>query len=520
MMEQCRNTWQTSKAYRFLLVAAAIYFVLRLGVQFAFLVLLPQYGDAAYEVPVDLQIYLDAARRLQERTNLYPQGPDQIEVYQYAPSYALLFTSALWLSPIVVAILHTVLHVVSYVLLYLSWDRIAARAQLEALRSRLAWSLPIWLLFSSFWTDLGYLNIYIVVALLATWLIENILEKNLGRSILWLSIILQIKPHWAFAAVVPLLMGHYRFFLKLVGSAAAIYGLVTAVTIGIVGPAYGIKQYQDYVGLLSNMRAYFPWRGPDARYLGYNHSIAQIVTFFLGVTPVALRLATAIKVILLIPLGWVSIKHWLRSTPTNGTGLPGTALQAERRIARTTRSPGLLQSSLTAGAPSRGGLSTRAPRCGCSAGGDLSLRPGNSSTPGQPAAPPLGMTGSTDHTTPMTGSLVFLDLVFAFYLGAFIWLDMVWELSLGVVVYAYLMATIERRWVHIVASGTFLTYALLDPLRLVSYGLSMTGLEIVDPGPYILTDPNIYVPTIMLSILVFYATLVLRLGSGQLQEQI
>jgi len=431
--------WRTSKAYRFLLVAAATYFMLRLGVQFAFLVLLPKYGDATYEVPVDLQIYLDAARRLQERADLYPQGPDRIEVFQYAPSYALLFVPALWLPPIVVAVLHTVLHVVAYVLLYTSWDRIAARMQLEALRSRLAWSLPIWLLFSSFWTDLGYLNIYIIVALLATWLIESILQENLGQSILWLSIILQVKPHWGFAAMLPLLMGQVRFFLTLVGSAAGIYGLVTAATIGVVGPSYGLKQYQDYVGLLSNMRAYFPWRGPDAGYLGYNHSIAQIATFCLGVTPAALRLATAIKVILLVPLGWVSIKYWLRSTSASGVGLQ----------ARHTRSLGAL------------------------------------------------------------------DLVFAFYLGAFIWLDMVWELSLGVVVYAYLMATVERRWVRIASSVAFLTYALLDPLRLVSYALSMTGLNIVDPGPYILTDPNIYVPTIMITILVFYGTLVVRLGSDQ-----
>lgn len=446
--------WQTSRAYRILLVTAGVYFVLRLGVQLAFLVLLPRYSDAAYEVPVDLQIYLDAARRLQGRENLYPQGPDRIEVFQYAPSYALLFTPALWLPPIVVAVLHTVLHVVAYVLLYYSWDRIAAHAQFHALRSRLAWSLPIWLLFSSFWTDLGYLNIYIVVALLATWLIENIVEENLGRSILWLSIILQVKPHWGFAAVVPLLMGRVCFFFKLVSSAAGIYGLVTAATIGIVGPAYGIKQYQDYIGFLSKMRAYFPWRGPDAGYLGYNHSIAQIVAFYLGVSPAALRLATAIKIALLIPLGWVSIKHLLHAMSANTVRLAqAPALHAGTSI------------------PVRG--QDRPPR-----------------------------------------SLKALDLAFAFYLGAFIWLDMVWELSLGVVVYAYLMATVERRWVRIAASGTFLTYALLDPLRLVSYALSMAGLDIVDPGPYILTDPNIYVPTIMFAILVFYGTLVVRLGSN------
>lgn len=462
-MERCRNVWQTSRAYRFLLAAAAIYFVLRLGVQFAFLFLLPRYSDAAYEVPVDLQIYVDAARRLQERGNLYPQGPDQIEVYQYGPSFALLFVPALWLPPTVVAVLHTVLHVIAYVLLYCSWDRIATRTQLDCLRGRLAWSLPIWLLFSSFWTDLGYLNIYIIVALLATWLIENILQENLGWSVLWLSIILQVKPHWAFAAAVPLLMGRYRFFGRLIGSAAGVYGLVAAITIGIVGPAYGIRQYQDYVDFLSNMRAYFPWRGPDAGYLGYNHSIAQIATFFLGATPAALYLATAVKVLLLVPLGLTSLE--------------------------------MLRKRATTRPASEGHQQT----CHCKARG-LGAKIS------KPASQIAG------HKWRFDRPCLALDLAFAFYLGAFIWLDMVWELSLGIVVYAYLMATVERRWVRIAASGTFLTYALLDPLRLVSYGLSMAGADIVDPGPYILTDPNIYVPTIMIAILVFYGTLVVRLG--------
>jgi hypothetical protein len=108
-----------------------------------------------------------------------------------------------------------------------------------------------------------------------------------------------------------------------------------------------------------------------------------------------------------------------------------------------------------------------------------------------------------------------LDLVFALYLGAFIWLDMVWELSLGIALYAYLLATVPSRRGKVLLSAPFLVYALLDPLRVISYALSMTGLNIVDPGPYILTDPNIYLPTIMIAILVFYAVLLWRLAQRE-----
>ncbi len=70
---------------------------------------------------------------------------------------------------------------------------------------------------------LDVLNIYILLALQATLLIDAVLRERLGWALLWLSLILQTKPMWAFAAAVPLLLGRYRFFLRLVGGAVAIY---------------------------------------------------------------------------------------------------------------------------------------------------------------------------------------------------------------------------------------------------------------------------------------------------------
>jgi len=103
-----------------------------------------------------------------------------------------------------------------------------------------------------------------------------------------------------------------------------------------------------------------------------------------------------------------------------------------------------------------------------------------------------------------------LALVFAFYLGAFIWLDMVWELSLGMVIFAYLLATSKQKWIRVLLWVLFGLYALLDIWRLVSY-LGF-GDSVLYQGAYVLTDPLIYIPWIMMILLVFYTILLSKLN--------
>jgi hypothetical protein len=103
-----------------------------------------------------------------------------------------------------------------------------------------------------------------------------------------------------------------------------------------------------------------------------------------------------------------------------------------------------------------------------------------------------------------------LAWTFALYLGAFLWLDMVWELSLGLVISAYLLATSEQKWVRTLLWILFAPYALLDIWRLVSY--IAFGDSILYEGAYVLTDPLIYVPWIMMLLLVFYALLLRKLA--------
>ncbi len=53
-------------------------------------------------------------------------------------------------------------------------------------------------------------------------------------------------------------------------------------------------------------------------------------------------------------------------------------------------------------------------------------------------------------------------------------------------------------------------YALLDIWRLISY--IALGDDVLYEGAYVLTDPLIYIPWIMIVLLVFYAMLLLRLN--------
>jgi hypothetical protein len=184
------------------------------------------------------------------------------------------------------------------------------------------------------------------------------------------------------------------------------------------------------------MTVNFPWRSPESGFLGYNHSILQITIYLLGLTPAAFRLATGIKLLLLLPLGLVSLRCWLQVGRTSeGHRPPPSALKINTHLG--------------------------------------------------------------------------LDLAFAFYAGAMIWLDIVWEMTLGIVIFAYLLATLEGRTARSWCWLVFLPYALLDIWQVASF--AVLGQAIIADGFYIWTDPSIYLPLVKVVILVFYALLIKRL---------
>lgn len=369
------RVWNESKIFRWLLVVSAVYFALRLGMQAMLL-----FDPASQEIAADLQTYIDGARAFQQRQDLYLHGAlNLVNFYQYSPFYAFTFQPFLLLSPFGVAVVHTLLHLAAYILLYLLWGRIFQQLGLRRAQVWMAWALPVWVIFSAFWGDLAYLNIYLIVALLG-------------------------------------------------------YLGTVALTV-IAGGSYAWKQYLDYFAFLPHLSSNFPWRGPQDGFLGYNHSIKQVVVFWLGVSQGTLRLADGIKVVLLAPLGIVALSAALKPVHS-----------------------------------------------------ELPLR-------------------SADEQR----SIQFLDLCFALYLGAFLWLDMVWELSLGIVVFVYLLATLKNRALKWATWVSFLAYALIDLWQLISY--LIFGSQVLIQDAYIATDPSIYAPLILIVMLIFYGSLMERLGS-------
>ena len=430
-MDTLRKAWSGSKFYRVILVVACAWFVVRLVFQLIYSSgLLPELTGSS-GLPADLPVYMGAAQHFQLRQPIYPKDlSDSTNQYPYSPPFAMLSMALLWLPPVWVAVLGTLLSVVACFLIYTQWMKIFQFLNLPDVRQQMAWTIPVWLVFSAFWGGIFYLNIGVIVALVTTLLVRFVLEEHLPWAVLCLTFLLISKLMWAFPLALPLLLGRKRFFLMLLGLAALAYLVMLGLASLVGGPAYVTAQYAAYFDQLSRMQSQFPWHVlSQTSFLGYNHSIKQIVVFLLGDSAWVLTLATLIKLLLLVPLAVVCLRLLMH--------------------------------------------------------------------------PPV-------RSSHQASSLLTLDLLFALYLGAFIWLDIVWEVLLGIVIFAYLLATLEKRWQKGLVWGLFLVYALVDVDQLLSYlvgGSSVVQMQ----GEYILTDPTIYVPLIMLVILLFYFFLVVRL---------
>lgn len=422
------------------LIAAIVYAVLRFAIQIYLFsdALQPEAIAQGAQVSADLQFsYIPAAQHFKAGEDIYLQGSLEVLEYHfpYSPAFAFFFMPILLLPLGTLVPVLVILHILAYALLYIWWDRIFEKNKLYDVALLWAKMLPLFLVFSAFWDDLAYMNIYLIVALFATFLIDAILQEQLGWAIFWLgAVILPIKPHWAFALALPLLLGRYKFFFKLLVGSILSYLAVAGITVLAGGIEYGLRQYQGYFGFLARLSRDFPWRGSNQPFLGYNHSVMQTVLYYLGVSPANMQIATIVKLLLLVPLGLVGLKYLLRPVGKPGYEVPEIALA----------------------------------------------------------------------------------FTFALYLGAFIWLDMVWELSLGLVIFAFLLATTQQKSVRTVLWLLFAPYALLDIWRLVTYGA--LGDSILYEGSYILTDPLIYVPWIMMVLLLFYGLLLQKLNSYSLQS--
>lgn len=436
MMADIRTQWANSKRFRVLLTLALIYAVLRLSVQIIVLADMSKTSENPAEefVAADLQIYINAARHFLNHEDMYLKGSlEKLEThYPYSPAFALMFMPILLLPLAILLPLDIIFHIAAYMLMYIYWGKIFKSLQITGASQALVNLLPLWIVFTGFWDDVAYLNIYIIMALVGTLFIKAILEENLGWAVFWLGvIILPIKPHWAFAAALPLLLGRYKFFIRFMIGVVIVYFAVAGVTILVGGVEYGLQQYSDYITFLERLSRDFPWRGPDQPFLAYNHSLVQTVVYFLGISPTTMKLATVLKLLLIAPLAFISLRYLTHPLNKRGDEVPRLSL----------------------------------------------------------------------------------DFAFALYIGAFLWLDMVWEVSLGIAMFTYLIGTLENKNTINFLWIIFVPYAFADIWRLISY--IIFGEAILQGGPYIMTDPLLYLPVILMVLLAFYAVIVWRLYKSQ-----
>lgn len=331
-MNLVRQCWAESKTYRVLLVAAILYAILRFTVQaslFAYSIT-PEAIAEGTLVSADLQFsYIPAAEHFRDREDIYLKGSLEIleTHFPYSPAFAFLYSPLLLLPIEILVWAMTAIHIVAYWLLYKAWARIFQKHHLTRAEKLWAQTLPLFIIFTVFWDDLALLNIYLVVALFATFAIEAVLDENLGWASFWIgAVILPAKPHWAFALGIPLLLGRYRFFLRLLLGTLLAYLATVLVTILGGGADYVLRQYQEYFIFLGRLSRDFPWWGPDKPFLGYNHSVMQTILYYFGVTETNKTLATIVKLVLLIPLGLAALKYLKSPIGKSGREVPETAL--------------------------------------------------------------------------------------------------------------------------------------------------------------------------------------------------
>ena len=325
-----------SKLFWALVIVTALYFVVREGAQLAIHAGWLDIGMAASSAEAgneanawfgrDLRVVVGAANRLVERRDMYPidKWMATFDEYNYSPFYALFISQISTRLPFnVQATLHALVSLAAYAALFFTWRRLFPFLGMSQASQVIVGILPLWFLYTAWWGDAILLNIYILLALTVSWLFYFIWKERLWPSALLLILILQVKPQWAFPLALPLVLGRFRFFAKLVALVVGGYLLVAMVTVLWLGTDYGLAQYTAYYRMLAIAPNKIPWHGPG-EYIGYDHSIAQIYFYLFGYTDAAWPIVRLIKVLIIAPLAVIAIRLIRRNQETQ----PGPALEA------------------------------------------------------------------------------------------------------------------------------------------------------------------------------------------------
>ncbi|HSL44474.1 MAG TPA: glycosyltransferase 87 family protein [Anaerolineales bacterium] len=320
--EALRQPWKNSRSFRVWTVLAVIGLVINLAVTILWQLEIVSFEDAP---PAnDLQIYLEAGVRFLQLEDLYIAPRADFGLYAYSPTFAMLFGLLTFLPYKLVWVLDALFHFVAYWLLYWRWFVIFREQGLDGAAKQLVRLLPLWIIFTGLLYEIAYMNIYIFMALFATLLLEALLQQQTGKAILWLAILLPIKPQWAFALGIPFLLGQWRFFARVVGGAILAYLCIFLITV-LVGSSYVLEQYREYIQFLQTIPQTFGWNTiAEPGHIGYNNSLLQLVNFFTNKAADSVGLTTVIKILLSLPL---IVLYWQYRRQTSNNAPSGFILE-------------------------------------------------------------------------------------------------------------------------------------------------------------------------------------------------
>jgi len=300
LSQALHQQWRTSRSFRIWTILAIVGLILDLALTVLWQLEILTFEDTP---PAnDLKIYLEAGERFLRRENLYIAPRPDFGLYAYSPPFAVLMGLLTYLSYKVLWIIDAVLHIIIYGALYWRWYIIFRQQGLNSTAETLVQLFPLWLIFTGLLYEIAYMNIYIFMAFIATLLLEAMLYQQTGKAILWLTVLLLIKPQWAFALGIPFLLSQWRFLGKVIGGALLAYLGVLALMVLLTGQ-YALEQYREYVQFLGSVPYTFIWNtmAKDG-HIGYNNSIMQLVVFFTNQAPYSVGITTAIKILLSLPL--------------------------------------------------------------------------------------------------------------------------------------------------------------------------------------------------------------------------
>lgn len=299
------------KIRRWIFGAAVVWCLLHLSGIIGGMLFANDYQRDAVRYWSDLVTYLDAADALISQQPLYDLVAwDDVMTYHYHPTYAASMTVVAWLPFRMVSVLWVLLQTAAYFAGLWVWYRILQQLDLKAMQQAFVAWLPLALIFTEFFANIGYGNVGSLLFFLSAVMILGIVQGQVSVAAVAGVGIALMKPQWLFPLVVLIVLREWRFLWRLLLAMAGLYVAATALFVALWGVDYGVATVVDYVMFLLRGAQDYPWRELTYNFEDYNHSWNQIFLSYFGTqwwTPLA---NIGVRLLMIGSFLWLMVSSW------------------------------------------------------------------------------------------------------------------------------------------------------------------------------------------------------------------